>query len=89
MMPGIKRCHVENAIIEKPCPRCGVIASTDLNDNYLSYPEVGKEMLINLVCFGCEAQWELEFDEKDEVPDWGFEISVPVKIVAATMILEY
>lgn len=75
---GIKRCYVEGAIIKTKCPNCGNKLETDLSENYLSYPEIGKKTTIWLYCENC--------DEKG-ICDPEHAVSATVK--SAEIVIEY
>ena len=75
---GIKRCYMEGAIIEAPCPNCGTILKRDLTSDYLSYPVIGKETDHYLYCSTCENAGKTDF-----------EFSIKIKITEASAIIEY
>lgn len=72
---GIKRCYLEDAVIKAKCPKCG----SDIEwsgDNYLMYPEPGKDH-VSLWCEPCGE-------------DGGYsEFELPIIIVRTVMEIDY
>jgi hypothetical protein len=75
---GIKRCYVNNLVIKAKCPGCGETLECDLNQQCLYYPVVGENTSVNFCCDTCA-------DADEEY----YEFSLPVKILNATMTVEY
>lgn len=48
-------------IFNVECPHCGEKIEKDLNDQYLSYPDVNKEEEAYFYCDECEGEFEVPF----------------------------
>ncbi len=55
----IKRCYV-NIIIKAKCPECKGDVKCDLNDSYLSYPEVPSTDSAPFYCEHCDEYLDVE-----------------------------
>lgn len=58
-LAGIKRCYVGDMVIEMPCPNCKNIIMNDFEEQYLSYPVVGRKDYIYFYCENCSSEFEL------------------------------
>lgn len=66
---GIKRCYFPGMKIKIDCPNCGKIMKREFDNEYISYPELGKNE-IGFVCDmegGCEKDFLLEIRISTEV----------------------
>lgn len=75
---AIKRCYAKGAVASIKCPTCGNDIERDLGGDYLSYPVIGEEIDLSIICFDCE-------ESEQDV----FEFSVKAKIKSASLTLEY
>lgn len=55
---GIKRFYFDG-IIEHQCP-CGGMLRRDFSENYISYPEIGKDINIYLICDTCKKYYNFQ-----------------------------
>jgi hypothetical protein len=60
----IKRCYAD-IVIEINCPYCDTKMQRDLNDQYISYPKIGKEDSLYFCCDGCDKEYELPINIVD------------------------
>lgn len=51
---GIKRCYVEGSEIIVMCPECKNEIRETSNENYISYPQVGKDTTFSVFCETCD-----------------------------------
>ena len=54
----IKRFYF-NGVIEQPCP-CGGMLKRDFSEHYLSYPKIGEDINITLMCDTCEKYYNFQ-----------------------------
>lgn len=47
-----------DAKLKMKCKNCGAEMEIDFNDDYLSYPEVGKGIDMWIFCNGCESEYQ-------------------------------
>lgn len=63
-VPDYKRCHVPGFVVVDKCPKCGREARRDLNDDYISYPDLNKPTGLGMYCpepedGGCGNDWKV------------------------------
>jgi len=53
-----------DAQLKMECPNCGEEMERNFNDNYLSYPKVGKKAKMSLYCHGCDKEFAFPYKVK-------------------------
>lgn len=46
-------------VIKVKCPKCQEQIEHDFEDQYLSYPEIGKPAILDLYCEKCDSNFEM------------------------------
>lgn len=54
---GIKRFYIP-VKIKKQCPECGNNCDVDLDENYLSYPEINGKESVYFYCTNCKCEFK-------------------------------
>ena len=54
-----KRTYLPGLVIKSVCPKCDAPYVRDFGDNYLSYPVVGKPIVLTGYCGECGHEWNL------------------------------
>jgi len=53
-----------DAILKMKCPNCGKVMERDFNEDYLSYPEVGRGKEMEIYCPDCDKEFIFPYKVK-------------------------
>jgi hypothetical protein len=53
----IKRFYVTGLALSDDCPNCGKAVKIDLEEDYISYPSIGRPTPVHFYC-PCDTEWE-------------------------------